>query len=219
MDWAEFLNQAWNARSAIADGVALTIIISGLSILLGSLLGAAIGVVLTYGNWLMRLPARLYADIVRGTPVLVLILAAFYISSVVRLDLTAVQAGVLALTLFCGSHVSEIVRGALQAIPKGQVDAAKSIGLTFWEMFFAVLLPQAIRQIVPTWINAAVEIVKASTLLSIIGVTELLQATQQIIGRTFMTVEFYLLIGVIYFVIDYSIERLGKYVDKRLSFG
>lgn len=219
MDWAEFLNQAWRARSAIADGVTLTIMISGLSILLGSLLGTAIGVILTYGNWLVRLPARLYADIVRGTPVLVLILAAFYISSVARLDLTAVQAGVLALTLFCGSHVSEIVRGALQAIPKGQVDAAKSIGLTFWEMFFSVLLPQAIRQIVPTWINAAVEIVKASTLLSIIGVTELLQATQQIIGRTFMTVEFYLLVGVIYFIIDYSIERLGKYVDKRLSFG
>lgn len=218
MDLIEFANQAWNARAAIGNGVLMTVVISGLAILFGSVLGTAVGVVLTYGNWIVRLPARLYADIVRGTPVLVLILAAFYVSSVVELDLTATQAGVLALTLFCGSHVSEIVRGALQAIPKGQIDAAKSIGLTFWETFFSVLLPQALRQIVPTWINAAVEIVKGSTLLSIIGVTELLQATQQIIGRTFMTVEFYILAGAIYFLIDFSIERLGKYVDKRLSF-
>lgn len=214
----EFAEQAWRARGALADGLVLTVIISSLSILFGSLLGGAVGVVLTYGNTLMRLPARLYADLVRGTPVLVLILAAFYVSSVLGLDLSAMQAGILALTLFCGSHVSEVVRGALQAIPKGQIDAAKSIGLTFWEMFMSVLMPQALRQIIPTWINAAVEIVKASTLLSIIGVTELLHATQQIIGRNFMTVEFYALVALIYFVIDFSIERLGMYVDRRLRF-
>ncbi|MEQ8968319.1 MAG: amino acid ABC transporter permease [Azospirillaceae bacterium] len=215
----EILQEVWSVRLDLLQGLWLTVLISLSAIMLGTLLGTAVGIVLTYGSWLMRLPARIYADFVRGTPVLVLILAAFYILAVVGIDLTAVQAGIFALTLFCGSHVGEIVRGALQAIPRGQTDAAKSIGLTFGQTFVHVLLPQAIRQILPTWITAATEIVKASTLLSVIGVSELLLTTQEIISRNFMNLEFYLVAGIIYFFIDFGIERIGKAVDRRMRVG
>lgn len=215
----EILQEVWSVRLDLLQGLWLTVLISLSAIMLGTLLGTAVGIVLTYGSWLMRLPARIYADFVRGTPVLVLILAAFYILSVVGIDLSAVQAGIFALTLFCGSHVGEIVRGALQAIPRGQTDAAKSIGLTFGQTFVHVLLPQAIRQILPTWITAATEIVKASTLLSVIGVSELLLTTQEIISRNFMNLEFYLVAGIIYFFIDFGIERIGKAVDRRMRVG
>lgn len=212
----QVLQEIWSVRWDILQGLWVTVLISISAIALGTLLGIVVGVILTYGTWLLRFPARVYADFVRGTPVLVLILAAFYILSVVGIQLTAVQAGIFALTLFCGSHVGEIVRGALQAIPRGQSDAARAVGLTFVQNFFYVLFPQAIRQILPTWITAATEIVKASTLLSVIGVSELLLTTQEIISRNFMNLEFYLLAGVIYFLINFSIERLGKYVDRRV---
>lgn len=212
----QVLQEIWSVRWDILQGLWVTVLISISAIALGTLLGIVVGVILTYGTWLLRFPARVYADFVRGTPVLVLILAAFYILSVVGIQLTAVQAGIFALTLFCGSHVGEIVRGALQAIPRGQSDAARAVGLTFVQNFFHVLFPQAIRQILPTWITAATEIVKASTLLSVIGVSELLLTTQEIISRNFMNLEFYLLAGVIYFLINFSIERLGKYVDRRV---
>ena len=122
-----------------------------------------------------------------------------------------------ALAVFCSSHVGEIVRGALQAIPPGQTEAAKAIGLTFRQTFTSVLWPQALRQMLPTWVNTAAEMVKASTLLSVIGVAELLLRTQEIISRNFMSLEFYFLAGLLYFAINYAIERFGKYVERKVS--
>ena len=217
MDVFHFLSEAWGSRWAIAAGLGNTIVISLIAILAGSLLGLFIGVLLTYGNIVVRFLVRIYTDFLRGTPVFVLILACFYILSVAGVHLTAFQAGTFALALFCSSHVGEIVRGALQAIPVGQTEAAKSIGLTFRQLFVYVLMPQALRQILPTWVNTATEIVKASTLLSIIGVVELLLSVQQIISRNFLTLEFYFFAGFLYFVINYSIEKAGRYFERKVA--
>jgi polar amino acid transport system permease protein len=214
-DLAAFFEQIWIARLVLLKGLGLTIAISLLSIIAGSLLGVLVGLGLTYGNRLLRLVIRAYTDFVRGTPVLVLVLASFYILSTVGIELSAFEAGVLALAIFCSSHVGEIVRGALQAIPVGQTEGAKAIGLTFGQTFTSVLWPQALRQILPTWVNTAAEMVKASTLLSVIGVAELLLRTQEIISRNFMSLQFYFLAGLFYFAINYGIERLGKYVERK----
>ncbi|AJD51239.1 amino acid ABC transporter membrane protein 2, PAAT family [Thalassospira xiamenensis M-5 = DSM 17429] len=217
MNFSLFLNELWNARMNLLAGLGDTVLISVASVLLGTFLGVFVGLAMTYGNKPTRFGVRVYIDFLRGTPVFVLILACFYILSVVGLDLSAFQAGVLALTLFCSSHVGEIVRGALKAIPAGQTEAAKSIGLTFGQTFAYVLLPQALRQILPTWVNTATEIVKASTLLSIIGVVELLLATQQVISRTYLSLEFYLFVGFVYFILNFLIEQAGRAVERRIS--
>lgn len=217
MELTSFVVDAWTSRWAIAAGLGNTILISLLAIVSGSLLGVAVGLLLTYGSWPVRFPVRLYTDFLRGTPVFVLILACFYILSVVGVDLTAFQAGTFALALFCSSHIGEIVRGALQAIPAGQTEAAKSIGMTFRQVFVYILLPQALRQILPTWVNTATEIVKASTLLSIIGVVELLLSIQQVISRNFLSLEFYFFAGFLYFVINFAIEKAGRYVERKVA--
>ena len=213
-----FIDQLWIARWAIAAGLLYTVQISLASIVIGSLIGTFIGLGLTFGAWPVRLVCRLYTDFVRGTPVLVLILATFYILAVFGLQLTAMQAGILALAVFCGAHVGEMLRGALRAIPPGQVEAARSIGLTFRQIFVYVLAPQALRQVIPTWINTAAELVKASTLLSIIGVSELLLVTQEVISRNYLSLEFYGFAGLLYFLVNFAIERLGKAVDRRLAY-
>ncbi|RCK32215.1 ABC transporter permease [Thalassospira profundimaris] len=217
MNFSLFFTELWNARMSLLDGLGDTILISVSSVVLGTILGVFVGLAMTYGQKWLRFIVRLYIDFLRGTPVFVLILACFYILSVVGVDLTAFQAGVLALTLFCSSHVGEIVRGALSAIAVGQTEAAKSIGLTFVQTFIYVLLPQALRQILPTWVNTATEIVKASTLLSIIGVVELLLATQQVISRTYLSLEFYLFAGFVYFLLNFVIEQAGRAVERRIS--
>jgi polar amino acid transport system permease protein len=165
----------------------------------------------------LRFFVRAYTDFIRGTPVLVLVLASYYVLSAVGIELGPFQAGVFALAIFCSSHVGEIVRGGLQAIPKGQTEAAKAIGLTFSQTFAYVLWPQALRQFLPAWVNTAAEMVKASTLLSVIGVAELLLRTQEIISRNFMSLQFYFFAGLLYFVINYSIERFGKYVERKTA--
>lgn len=212
-----FLDQVWLARFVILRGLGLTVSISLLAIALGSVLGVLVGLALTYGNRPLRFVVRAYTDFIRGTPVLVLVLASFYILSTIGIELNAFQAGVFALAVFCSSHVGEIVRGALQAIPPGQTEAAKAIGLTFRQTCTSVLWPQALRQMLPTWVNTAAEMVKASTLLSVIGVAELLLRTQEIISRNFMSLEFYFLAGLLYFAINYAIERFGKYVERKVS--
>lgn len=217
MELTEFLAQLWIARTSIGNGLLITVAISLLAIFGGSVLGVGVGLSLTYGKRGLRWVVRGYTDFIRGTPVLVLVLASYYILGTIGLQLSPFQAGVLALTVFCSSHIGEIVRGALQAIPKGQIEASKAIGLTFQQTFIFVLAPQAIRQILPTWVNTAAEMVKASTLLSIIGVGELLLSTQEVISRTFLSLEFYFFAGFLYFVINYAIECFGRVVERKTT--
>jgi polar amino acid transport system permease protein len=217
MDVMAFLDQLWLARIPILKGIGVTVSISLLAILVGTVLGVGVGLALTYGARPLRWLVRGYTDFIRGTPVLVLVLASYYVLSTVGLDLGPFQAGVLALAVFCSSHVGEIVRGALQAIPAGQTEAAKAIGLTFPQTFAYVLGPQALRQMLPAWVNTAAEMVKASTLLSIIGVAELLLRTQELISRTFLSLEFYFFAGLLYFIVNYGIERFGRYVERKTS--
>lgn len=217
MEVLQALDAIWLARWPIFEGVMNTLLISGVSIFFGTLLGVVIGLSLTYGGLILRFFIRVYTDFLRGTPVFVLILACFYITSVIGIHLSAFEAGIFALTMFCSSHVGEIVRGALQAIPRGQTEAAKSIGLTFSTTFFSVLLPQALRQILPTWVNTATEIVKASTLLSIIGVVELLLSVQQIISRTYLSLELYFFAGFVFFLINFAIEKAGRFAERKVA--
>ena len=217
MDIPAFLDQLFAARMSILKGLGTTVSISLLAICLGTALGVGVGLALTYGAKLLRWIFRAYTDFIRGTPVLVLVLASYYVLGTIGVNLSPFEAGVFALAVFCSSHVGEIVRGALQSLPLGQTEAAKAIGLTFPQTFAYVLGPQALRQILPAWVNTAAEMVKASTLLSIIGVAELLLRTQELISRTFLSLEFYFFAGFLYFAINYGIERFGRYVERKTA--
>jgi polar amino acid transport system permease protein len=203
------------SSAALAMGFSLTVAISAGAVIGGAMLGIVFGLALTYGGRVLSLPFRLIVDIVRGTPVLVLILASYYMPAGLGLSPGPVTAGIFALTVFCASHVGETLRGALLAIPPAQTDAAQSIGLTFGQVLRDVLMPQAIRQIAPNFVNAAVEIVKASSLLSAIGVGELLLTTQEVIGRSFLTMEFYALAGVLYLALNLTIGAGGWWLERR----
>jgi polar amino acid transport system permease protein len=106
----------------------------------------------------------------------------------------------------------------LDSIPQGQTEAAKAIGLRPWQRLWYVVLPQAVRRILPPWVNTAVEMVKGSTLLSVIGVVELLLATQQVISRTYEVIPFYLLAGAIYLALNFTISQLGAALERRFAY-
>lgn len=206
------------AAGPLLSGFFLTLWISLTVIIAGSAFGFLLGIGLSYGPLPLRWLIRAYVDAVRGTPVLVLILASYYLLAIAGVNFTAIQSGLFALSIFCSAHMAEIVRGALQAIPRTQIEAGRSIGLTFPKILIYVLLPQAFLQILPVWINTGAELVKASTLLSIIGVGELLLRTQEIVGRNFMTLEFYAVCGLLFFIINFALERLGTFAERRFGF-
>ena len=173
-----------------------TIEISAAAIVVGSAIGLGVGVGLVFGRRPLRWLLRVYVDLVRGTPVLVLILASFYILAVIGLQLGAPQAGHLraVAVLRRASRRDPARRAAGDPVDPDRVRAQPRPG-SCRRSSFLVLLPQALRQVLPVWVNTATEIVKASTLLSVIGVGELLLKTQEIIGRNFLTLEFYVLAG------------------------
>ncbi|MBN9024732.1 MULTISPECIES: amino acid ABC transporter permease [Kaistia] len=218
MDLSAFFAELANVWPRLLQGSIATITVSFQAIAIGSVFGSLLGLVMFYGRMPTRICGWIYLDFIRGTPVLVLMLASFYIVPLVGLGLSSTGAGILALSAFCAAHVAEVFRGGLAAVPPGQAEAAKSIGLTFPKILFYVLLPQVLRQALPAWINAAVEIVKASSLLAVISVPELLLTTQQIVSRNFMNAEFYLVCGLIYFAINLTLSKFGKLVEKRLAF-
>jgi len=212
-----FLFEAWVARWQLLSGLGVTAQLSVLTITIGTLIGAVGGIALVYGPWPVRVLVRAYVDAVRGIPILVLILFSYYGLALLGIHISPFAAGVVALAGFCGAHMSETIRGGIESIPVGQTEAAKAIGLRFVQRLRYVVMPQTMRRVVPPWVNTAVEMVKGTTLLSIIGVVELLLATQQTIARNYLILQFYFAAGMLYVLVNLAISQLGAVLERRTA--
>lgn len=221
------LEVVWNNRLLIWKGLRLTLELSVVIIIAGTILGLLVGVGLLYGNRVIRTFLRLYVDIVRGTPMLVIIFLIYYGLPALHIDafghnltnMGRFQTAAIAFSIFAGAHVGEIVRGALGAIPKGQTDAAKSIGLTFWPRLLLVLTPQSLPVIIPPWTNTAAELIKGTSLVTLVSLSDLLFATQKVSARTNSFLTLYGAAAAIYFVLCFSVSRAGVLVSRRFRYG
>ena len=201
----------------IARGLLITLLVSACVLLLGSVIGVGGGLGLLYGGRPLRLVVRFYVDTLRGIPQLVLIFAIFYGFPAIGLQVSAMIAGILALSLFCGAHVAEIVRGAVASIPRGQTDAALGLGLSFRQRLRHVIFPQAVVRILPAWVNTAVEIIKSSSLVSLVSVVDLTMAVQQVVGRTREALLFYAVAAALYFLLNFTLSMAGRRLERRFS--
>ena len=201
----------------IARGLLITLLVSACVLLLGSVIGVGGGLGLLYGGRPLRLLVRFYVDTLRGIPQLVLIFAIFYGFPAIGLQVSAMIAGILALSLFCGAHVAEIVRGAVASIPRGQTDAALGLGLSFRQRLRHVIFPQSVVRILPAWVNTAVEIIKSSSLVSLVSVVDLTMAVQQVVGRTREALLFYAVAAALYFLLNFTLSMTGRRLERRFS--
>jgi polar amino acid transport system permease protein len=202
----------------LPSGLLVTLEVALASIVVGTPLGMLIGLGLAYGGWMVRLPLRLYVDLMRGLPLLVVIFAIFYGPTAFGVAIPSLPSVALALGLFMAAHMAEITRGAVGSIPGEQMEAAKSIGLGFWQSLGYVVVPQAARQAGPPWTNLCIEIVKGTSLVSLVGVADLLLSARHVIERTREALFFYLVIGIIYFLINYGIAQFGAYMERRFTY-
>ena len=202
----------------LGGGLLVTGEVSGIVVGLALVFGVVLGAGVTYGPWFVAWPIRLFSDVIRGIPILVLIFFVYYGLPAVHVNLASFAAAVLALTLFSTAQVIEIVRGALQSIHHGQMEAGKAIGLTFVQRLAYVILPQALRRFLPPWINSVVDAVKGSALVSLVGIVDLMQAVQQVAGRTFEALPVYIMGALIYFVINYGLSTLSRWLEARTAF-
>jgi polar amino acid transport system permease protein len=202
----------------LLQGLWITLQLAIIVIIAGTLIGIAGGLALSYGPRPLRLIVRAYVDLLRGIPVLVTIFVIFYgLPIVLGVDSGALFSVALALSIFAGAHVTEIVRGAVTSVPKTQTEAAKSIGLTFWPRMQYVILPQAIRRALPPWVNLCVEVIKGTSLVSLVSVSDLMLNTTKLIQRTHDPIPFYIAAGVLYFIVCFTLSRASLLFERRFS--
>lgn len=199
-------------------GLEATIEVTALALIFSTVIGLIGGLLLLYGPLPLRILVRLYVDFIRGMPVLVLLFAVYYVPSAFGYSLDAFSASVVALSFFAGAHVSELVRGAIGSLPDAQINAAKVIGLTRWQRFRLVVVPLSLPRMLPPWINTGVEILKGSSLASLIGVTEFLYSTQAAAGTSFNPLPLYMFAAVVYFIFSFGLSRGGLYLEGRLRY-
>lgn len=200
----------------ILRGLWGTFYISAIAIVAGSVLGTILGLVLIGREPVSRMAAIAYVDIFRNTPVLVQLYIAYFVVGS-AFSLTAEQAGILTLSLFCAAYVSDIVRGTLVNFEKGQIDAAKSLGMTPWQVARHVVAPQALRRMLPPLVGQFVTLVKDSSLVSVLGIVELTKAALNVVSVTFRGFETWFVIAAIYLVVNLVVSSLGRYLEHRLS--
>ncbi len=199
-------------------GLLVTLEVSAIVVAVALIAGVLLGTAITYGPIWLRLPIRLYSDILRGIPLLVLIFFVYYALPVTGWNISNFGAAVAALAAFETAHVLEVARGALQSIHPGQTEAGRAIGLTFPQRMLYVIFPQALRRFLPPWINTVVDTVKGSALVSLVGIVDLMLAIQQVIGRTFRPMPLYVLGALIYFAINYMLSLSSRRLERRFAY-
>ncbi len=201
---------------AIFEGLKTTIQISTLSIIFGTLFGVAGGICKASGVKPLRWLANVYVEWIRNTPLLIQILF-IYFGLGMFFNLTPLVASVAALSFFSGAYITEIIRAGIQSIHKGQREAALSLGMTEMQVMVLVVLPQAIRRILPPLAGQFISLIKDSSLVSVIAVTDLTYVAKNIVTTTFRAFEVWLAISAFYFVLSFAMSQAVRLLEKRLA--
>lgn len=200
-------------------GAGVTLTICFVSAVLGILLGTIIGIALTSKNKIIKTVARTYINILRGIPLLVIIFSVYFMIPMIfrNIQVNREVAGVFSLTIYAAAYIAELVRGSIESIPKGQTEAADALGMKPLQRMLLIIFPQAFRLLVPSLVGFLINLVKDSSLVSVINYIDLTR-TGKIIGNLTMNpLLSYSIVAVFYFVICFSLSRLANYTEKRMK--
>ncbi|MCV7191726.1 amino acid ABC transporter substrate-binding protein/permease [Mycolicibacterium brumae] len=198
-------------------GLKMTMILTVVSILIALALGVFFGLLRVSRSIWLRAIGAAYVDIFRGTPLLVQAFFIYFgIPAAMGFQMSAMTAGIITLSLNAGAYMTEIVRGGIQSVDKGQMEAARSLGIGYLPTMRKVILPQAVRTMIPSYINQFVITLKDTSILSVIGIAELTQTGRIIIARNFQSFNMWLIIGIIYFIVIMALTKLSDRVETRL---
>lgn len=200
----------------IAHGLWVTIEISFISLIFAVLLGLIFGLMRVAKNQTARNLALTYVELIRGTPLLVQIFIVYFFIGTV-LDFDRFTAGVVALSVFTGAYVAEIVRAGIQAIPNGQMEAARSLGMTYPKAMRYVILPQALKRTLPPLAGQFINLIKDSSLVSVISITDLTKAGREVVSGSFAPFEVWFTVAALYLLVTGTLSWAIQRLEKRLS--
>jgi polar amino acid transport system permease protein len=208
----------WAYRGLILTGLGVTIAYTIATILLGLLVGLVTGLLRLSRNPVITAPLVAYVEIFRCTPLLVQIIWFYYALPVVLgIDIPAPVAAILVLSLYTGAFYAEIIRGGVNSIERGQWDAARAIGMRRRQVMRHVILPQAVKRMIPPFMNQSIIQLKNTSLVSTIAVADLLYEGTIITAATYRPLEVYTMVAVIYFSVLFPLTLAAQHVEHRLA--
>lgn len=201
----------------LLQGIVVTLKIAGGGCLIGLTLGTLLAFMQTSHSRLLRLIVSIYVTIIRGTPMLIQILCAYYVLPQLGLQLSALSTAIIAIGLNSAAYISQIVRSGITSVGSGQFEAAKVLGLSTIDTARYIILPQALQIVLPALGNEFITLVKDSTLASLIGVAELTKQATSIMNQTYDYISIYFAIAILYLIITSTISVVVAQLEKRMS--
>lgn len=208
----------------IAMGQTLLMALCGL--FFACIIGLIFGMLSVVKNKVCNIIAQVFVDVVRGVPMIVLAYFVFFgvpyaLKNMlgIRMTFTALVAGTICLALNCGAYMAEIIRAGIQSVNVGQMEAARSLGLPYWKAMQKIILPQAIRTMIPSIINQFIITLKDTSILSVIGFPELVNTAKNIIAVEFKSFQVWIIVGVMYLIVITTLSKLAKVLERRLNRG
>ncbi|MGO2789482.1 MAG: amino acid ABC transporter permease, partial [Staphylococcus saprophyticus] len=199
-------------------GIQNTILISIVGVLLGTVFGAGIALLKLSKIKLLSWLALAYIEFLRGTPLLVQVFLVYFgTTAVLGLNISALICGMIALVINCSAYIAEIIRAGINAVDSGQTEAARSLGLTYGQTMKSVILPQAIKNILPALGNEFVTVIKESSIVSVIGVSEIMFNAQVVQGASFDPFTPLIVAAILYFILTFTLSRVMYYFEGRMK--
>ena len=206
-----------DALPLLLNGLWWTVWISGVSIACATVIGTVVGVLRTSTYRIIRGATTVYVNVFRCTPILVQLLFVYFgIPQLLHISWSP-TAGIVTLSLNVGAYISEVVRSGIESIDPGQMEAGRAVGLTKGTTMRLIVLPQAARRVIAPYINQCTILVKDSSLLSVIGVTELTQRGDSIYSVNFKAFQILFAMGVLYFAVNYILGRAARVVERKIA--
>lgn len=203
-------------KGPLIDGLLVTLKISAMSMVIAFILASILALMRISSYQFLKDIATLYIAVIRGTPLLVQIFIFYFIIATI-FDLERFMAGAISLGLFYAAYIAEVLRGAIQSIDKGQYEAAKSLGMNYIQTMSNIIMPQAFKRALPTLVGEVIALVKDSSLVSVISITDLTKVGREIVANTFSPFETWLIIAAMYFAITFALSILGRKLENRLK--
>jgi len=201
---------------ALLKGAVGTLELTALSVSIGLVVGISGAAARVGAIPALRSLTRAYVEIIRNTPMLVQLYFVYYGLPRLGLRLDSDLTALIALSLYCGAYVVEIIRAGIEAVPRGQVDAARALGLSEFSVFSRVVLPQALRTSFPALGGQVIVMLKISSLASVIGAVELTYFAIDLVAQTYRAFEFYALVGLIYLCLTLAVGAINRRIESRL---
>lgn len=207
--------------SLLFQGLGMTLVLAFLAVLLGSILALIPALMRLSSHKVLSIPATFYVEIIRGTPMLVQVLLIYQILNIplvifFGIDMGSFVPGLVALLINSSAYISEIIRGGILAVDRGQTEAARSLGLSQTQTMRHIILPQAIKNIFPALGNEFVTIIKETSIFMYLGVAELMYQVGIIKASSPAVTELYITAGILYLILTYPLSKLMNWMERRL---